>query len=83
MKKKHKIILLASALVLLAFAAYRIFSGNSEEEKIRKTLLRLTTLAAKPQEPKPTELAAKLRTLQTIFAENVSINFGELFSAQS
>lgn len=76
MKKKYKILLLTAALLLLTFAAYRIFTGNSDEEKIRKTLHRLTTLAAKPQEPRPAELAAKLRTLQTIFAEQVTIDFG-------
>lgn len=88
MKKKHKTIAAFIVLLLAAGAAYFIFKGTSEEEKVRKTLVKLTTLADKPQNVSPTEFAVKLRTMQTIFAEQVVIDFGarrlsDVYSARS
>ena len=75
MKAKNKIILLLLILFGCAIAAYFVFAGSGDEAKIRRTLEKMTQLAAKPQEPKPAELAMKLRILQTVFAEQVSIEF--------
>ena len=76
MNKKHKFLSAAIVLLLISGAAYWLLKGTSEEEKVRKVLIALTTLAEKPQNVSPTEFAVKLRTLQTVFAEKVVIDFG-------
>ena len=76
MKRKYKFIFFSAAVLILCAAAYWVLKGTSEEEKVRKVLFQLTTLAEKPQGVRPTELAVKLKTLQTVFADSVSIDFG-------
>ena len=76
MIKKHKRLFLLLLMLIVAAAGYRLFKAPTEEEKIEKTLREMATLADKPEEISPAEFAVKLKTLQRVFAENVTIEFG-------
>ena len=73
-RKKICCILLAAAAA--AFAAYKIFGGVSDEAKIINTVSDMVSLASKPEAASPAELALKLRILQRVFADKVTIDFG-------
>ena len=78
MNKKSKFILFAVSSVLLITAAYFVWNNNSDEEKIRRTLISLASLAEKPDAARPTELAAKLRIIQTVFTDNINLDFRDI-----
>lgn len=76
MNRKIRFTLYSILAILLLAAAYFFWNSSGDEEKIRKSLVSLASLAAKPAEASPAELAVKIRILQTIFAEQIIIDFG-------
>ena len=78
MTKKNKTILFAVLFILPVIAAYFVWNNNSDEQKIRQTLIRLASLAEKPDAARPTEFAAKLRIIQTVFTDNINLDFRDI-----
>lgn len=76
MNRKLRFTLFSALALLLLTTAYYFLNSNSDEEKIRKSLVSLASLAVKPSEASPAELAVKLRTIQTIFTGEIIIDFG-------
>ena len=78
MKKRVVVFLLAAAAVCIcAFVA--VFFLKSEEHKVKLVLDKLIYLGERPENPGAAELAVKLGSIDDIFAEQVSLDFGRRF----
>ena len=73
---KHKKLMISILILLIAVCGLIFFmlTKPDENEKVRRVLVQFTRLADKPSTASAAELAVKLRTLQTVFCEQVMLD---------
>ena len=74
MKRRKLIISTVIALIVCGAAVFLTCIRQDDNAKIRRVIFKFVRLAEKPDHASAAELAVKLRTLQTVFCDEVTLD---------